>query len=63
MHRLIKLDKDEMKQTLNNTFKPVVTPIQKIVDDIEIIKQIRPVKIEKEEIFFQSLMKIKELRL
>ncbi|XP_043469606.1 uncharacterized protein LOC122503211 [Leptopilina heterotoma] len=47
-HRLMKLGKEEIEQTLSNTFKPIVTLIQKLVDDIEIVKQIRPVKIERE---------------
>ncbi|XP_051168519.1 uncharacterized protein LOC127286206 [Leptopilina boulardi] len=45
-HRLIKLGKEEIEQSLNTTFKPIVTPIQKLADEFEIIKHIRPQKIE-----------------
>ncbi|XP_051162196.1 uncharacterized protein LOC127282139 [Leptopilina boulardi] len=55
-HRLIKLGKEEIEQSLNTTFKPIVTPIQKLADEFEIIKHIRPqkIKVKNEQDFKQE---------
>ena len=43
-HKLIKLGKETVEQTLNNTFKPIATPLEKIVDGLEIRKTVNSVE-------------------
>ena len=49
-HRLLKLGKETVEQTLSETFKPIINPLEKIVGDLENIKKVDPIKIEKEEV-------------
>ena len=37
-HRLLKLGKETVEKTLSETFKPIVNPLEKIVSDLENIK-------------------------
>ena len=50
-HKLIKLGKEAIEQTLNNTFKPIVTPLEKIVDGFKIRETVNSVeKVQSEDI-------------
>ena len=53
-HRLLKLGKETFDQNLNDTFKPIVTPLEKIVHDFENVKKINPIKNEVPEDFKQD---------
>ena len=46
-HRLLKLGKGTVEQTLSETFKPIVNPLEKIVGDLENIKKVDPIKKER----------------
>ena len=48
-HKLIKLGKETVEQSLNETFKPIVTKLEKIVCGFETIKKVNPVS-EKEQV-------------
>ena len=43
------MGKETVEQTLSETFKPIVNPLEKIVD-LENIKKVDPIKKEKEEV-------------
>ena len=48
-HKLMKLGKETVEQSLNETFKPIVTPLGIIVGGFETIKKVDPVS-EKEQV-------------
>ena len=48
-HKLMKWDKETIEHSLNETFKPIVTPHGKIVGGFETIKKVDPVS-EKEQV-------------
>ena len=56
-HKLIKFGKEAIEQTLNNTFKPNVTPLEKIVDGLKIKQTVNSVEKVQSE---QKLSKVKK---